>query len=57
MASVNINDKVCVIHDSKRAEAMAANATVFCGQCGAEAHDPRVVCQPIPITKQGDTKR
>jgi hypothetical protein len=50
------NDKICVIHDRERAEALASNATVYCGQCGAEARDPSVVCHPVQFTTQNGKK-
>jgi hypothetical protein len=56
MTTSRVDDKICVIHDSKRAEAMATDATAFCGQCGALAHDPKSVCHPIPFEKPVEKK-
>jgi hypothetical protein len=53
MTKGRINDKLCVINDAERANALAADATVFCGQCGAVAHDPNSVCHPLPFAKKG----
>lgn len=44
-----IYDKLCAIDDSGRASALASEPTVFCAQCGAEAHDPSSVCEPEDI--------
>ncbi|QSV45401.1 hypothetical protein [Geobacter benzoatilyticus] len=44
-----IYDKLCAIDDSGRASALASEPTVFCAQCGAEAHDPSSVCEPVDI--------
>lgn len=44
-----IYDKLCAIDDSGRASALASEPTVFCAQCGAEAHDPLSVCEPLDI--------
>jgi hypothetical protein len=52
----NANDKLCVIHDSKLAETLTSDATVYCGQCGAVAHDPKVVCHPVPFITQNGKK-
>lgn len=45
-----IYDKLCAIDDPARASALSAEATVFCGQCGAEAFDASAVCEPEPIS-------
>lgn len=50
MAKSTTNDKICVIDDTERAGALAADARVFCGQCGALAHDPNSVCHPLPFS-------
>jgi hypothetical protein len=42
-----IYDKLCTIDDTGRAEALANEATVYCGQCGAHAYDPASVCEPV----------
>lgn len=44
-----IYDKLCAIDDTGRANALASEPTVFCAQCGAEAHDPSSVCEPVDI--------
>lgn len=44
-----IYDKLCAIDDSGRASALSAEPTVFCAQCGAEAHDPLSVCEPVDL--------
>ncbi|BDV41604.1 hypothetical protein GURASL_05270 [Geotalea uraniireducens] len=44
-----IYDKLCAIDDSGRANALSTEPTVFCAQCGAEAHDPSSVCEPVDI--------
>lgn len=44
-----IYDKLCAIDDTGRVNALASEPTVFCAQCGAEAHDPLSVCEPVDI--------
>ena len=51
-----IYDKLCAIDDTARASALSADATVFCGQCGAEAYDSSAVCDPEPISGKGSRK-
>lgn len=53
MAEGRIYDKLCAIDDSARANALSADATVFCGHCGAEAFDPSSVCAPVAIGERG----
>jgi hypothetical protein len=45
-----IYDKLCEIDDSARASALSNEALYFCGQCGAEAHDPISVCEPVEFS-------
>lgn len=45
-----IYDKLCAIDDSGRASALAAEPTVFCAQCGAEAYDEGSVCEPVKLS-------
>lgn len=40
-------DKLCEIKDGTRADALKKDATVSCGLCGAKAHDPVNVCDPV----------
>jgi hypothetical protein len=42
-------DKLCTIDDSSRADALAAEPTVYCGQCGAKAFDSDSVCDPVEL--------
>lgn len=51
-----IYDKLCAIDDTARASALSAEATVFCGQCGAEAFDSSAVCDPQPISGKRSRK-
>ena len=48
-----IYDKLCAIDDSGRASALAAEPTVFCSQCGAEAYDKGSVCEPAELSNAG----
>lgn len=48
-----IYDKLCAIDDSGRASALAAEPTVFCSQCGAEAYDESSVCEPVKLYNAG----
>jgi len=45
-----IYDKLCAIDDTGRASALAAEPTVFCSQCGAEAYDEVSVCEPVKLS-------
>jgi hypothetical protein len=45
-----IYDKLCAIDDTGRANALAADPTVFCSQCGAEAFDEGSVCEPVKMS-------
>lgn len=47
-----IYDKLCAIDDSGRASALSTEPTVFCAQCGAEAHDPLSVCEPVDLQRR-----
>src|SRR6185369_5564940 len=47
-----IYDKLCAIDDTGRASALSAEATVFCGQCGAKAYDQGSVCEPIALSER-----
>jgi hypothetical protein len=47
-----IYDKLCAIDDTGRASALSAEATVFCGQCGAKAFDADSVCEPIALSER-----
>jgi hypothetical protein len=40
-------DKLCEIEDRARTSAITKDATVSCGLCGAKAHDPANVCDPV----------
>lgn len=46
-----IYDKLCTIDDTGRASALSKDATVSCGLCGAGAHDPNSVCEPVELAK------
>ena len=51
-----IYDKLCAIDDSGRASALAAEPTVFCSQCGAEAYDEGSVCEPAELSKRAPSQ-
>jgi hypothetical protein len=51
MIKGRIYDKLCAIDDTGRANALSANPTVFCAQCGAEAYDPASVCEAVQFTE------
>ncbi len=57
MKSERIYDKLCTIDDTSRAAALSAEATVFCGQCGAEAYDTGSVCDPIALSERGGAQK
>jgi hypothetical protein len=47
----SIYDKLCAIDDTGRASALSNEPTVFCGECGAKAYDPAVVCEPVQLSE------
>ena len=47
-----IYDKLCTIDDTGRASALSDQATVSCSQCGARAHDPNSVCDPVQLPQK-----
>lgn len=52
-----IFDKLCAIDDTGRAGALSAEPSVFCGECGAEAHDPISVCDPLSLDERKSGSR
>lgn len=50
-----IYDKLCAIDDTGRASALSEEPSVFCGDCGAEAHDSISVCEPVSIHERKTT--
>ncbi len=52
-----IYDKLCAIDDTGRASALSAEPSVFCGECGAEAHDSISVCEPVLLDERKSGSR
>ncbi len=44
------NDKICNVDDASQARSLSKNATVSCSRCGAKAHDPASVCDPVKLS-------
>ncbi len=57
MKGERIYDKLCAIDDTSRAAALSSEATVFCGQCGAEAYDAGSVCDPLEFSERGGAQK
>jgi hypothetical protein len=47
------NDKICNIEDASQVRTLSQEATVTCGLCGAKAHEPANVCDPVQIPDAG----
>lgn len=47
------NEKICNITDPTMVSAMSAEALVTCRKCGAKAHDPASVCDPVQFPVAG----
>ncbi len=47
------NNKICNVEDASQARSLSRNATVSCSRCGAKAHDPASVCDPVQILDAG----
>lgn len=45
---------VCNVEDSQTLHCLTANATVSCARCGAKAHSPSNVCDPVALNIEGD---
>ena len=41
------SDKICAITDDATIRSLSADALVTCARCGAKAHDPANVCDPV----------
>lgn len=47
------NEKICNITDPTKVSAMSVEALVTCRKCGAKAHDPASVCDPVQFPVAG----
>lgn len=47
------SEKICNITDAAEARALSTEAIVTCGRCGAKAHDPANVCDPVQLPEPG----
>jgi hypothetical protein len=47
------HDKICMIEDSRLINKLSSDATVSCGKCGARAHDPASLCDPVQMSGSG----
>jgi predicted nucleic acid-binding Zn ribbon protein len=45
--------KICNIENTDTVRTMARDAFVTCGKCGAKAHDPVNVCDPVQLPEPG----
>lgn len=48
-----MHEKVCAVDDTSLISSLSADATVWCGKCGAKAHNPENVCDPIQLPEPG----
>jgi hypothetical protein len=53
MKGRRINEKVCAIDDTTQVHTLARQPTVLCNRCGAKAHDPANVCDPVQLPDAG----
>lgn len=47
------SDKICNITDKALVNKLSKDALVTCGMCGAKAHDPANVCDPVQYPEAG----
>lgn len=47
------NEKICGLTDAGDVRTLSVDATVTCGRCGAKAHDPANVCDPVQLPEPG----
>jgi len=47
------NEKICNLTDMAAIRALSSEAFVTCGKCGAKAHDPANVCDPVQFPDAG----
>ncbi|MBI2353787.1 MAG: hypothetical protein HYV06_01955 [Deltaproteobacteria bacterium] len=47
------SEKICNITDAAKISSLSADALVTCGRCGAKAHDPANVCDPVQYPEAG----
>ncbi|KAF0219464.1 MAG: hypothetical protein FD174_1924 [Geobacteraceae bacterium] len=53
MRGGSLNDKMCALDDVSRAHSLAEKPSVVCGRCGAKAHEPVNVCDPVQMPEAG----
>lgn len=46
-------EKICTVTDAARAHTLSVDALARCGICGAKAHDPANVCDPVQLPEPG----
>lgn len=46
-------EKVCNVEDARTLHCLTAKATVSCARCGAQAHSPQNVCEPVQLSETG----
>lgn len=44
-------EKVCNVQDARMLHCLTAEATVSCARCGAKAHSPQNVCEPVQLAE------
>ena len=47
------HDKICFVDNVDQVRSLSADATVSCAKCGAKAHDPADVCDPVQLPEVG----
>jgi len=53
MRGGSLSDKMCALDDVSTVHSLAENPSVVCGRCGAKAHEPVNVCDPVQIPEAG----
>ncbi len=45
--------RICELNDVNEIRAFSANPTAMCRRCGAKAHEPGSLCDPVQIPEAG----
>jgi hypothetical protein len=45
--------RVCELTDANEIRSFSANPTAMCRRCGAKAHEPSSLCDPVQISEAG----
>ena len=53
MKGQKLNQMICTLGDEAQVSALADHASVACKRCGAKAHAPANLCDPVQISSTG----